>query len=755
MMPMPLSPHRSHAAPQANSLDDSCSLRSFLKASAIYVLAALLTLGILSRVIRLGQADLTVPLLYQGDSLLTGMWIKSIIDHGWFLHNDAVGAPYGLDMQDYPVPDGFHFGMIKLLALVLPDASTIQNVYFLLTFPLTTLTSLFVFRRFQLAYPPALAGSLLYTFLYYHFARGLGHLFLAAYYLVPLMVLVALWVYRGEVLPLRDRAGRRPFQCWNFPTLASLVICVLMSGGGIYYAFFGCFFLLVAGTAAWLRQKRFRTLCPALGLAGVTMVGILANFAPTFLYRLHHGINGIAIDRSTGEAERYGLKIAQLLLPHTGHPLPWAAKIKNDYNVGGPAFVNENETASLGVIGSVGFLLLLGGLLFRRTLPGLPLFEPLSLFTGAGLLLGTMGGFGALVAVLGCKWLRGYNRISVYIAFFALFLVALLLDAWYRKRVHSRMTAVLYGGFLALLVSGGVFDQTIRYSHEIYAVFKQEFQSDADFVRSMETRLPAGAMVFQLPYMTFPETTPPKHMVDYDPFRAYFHSKTLKWSYGAMKGREGDEWQKGVAARPVDDMVRTLVCAGFRGLYIDRHGYDDRAAALENNLTRLLGAPPLVSRNQRLVFFDLTSFADQLRRQLTPREWEVKQDVALYPLFFFWRKFGPETVEGDQKFRWCGPKGQLQILNRSVYPRKVEIRALVRTARGGPGTLRISGPLVADPLTVDAQAGEWTTTLIVPPGKHEIQLACDAQESNPAAAAGNLVFRVVNFRAQEGGPVFP
>jgi hypothetical protein len=56
---------------------------------------------------------------------------------------------------------------------------------------------------------------------------------------------------------------------------------------------------------------------------------------------------------------------------------------------------------------------------------------------------------------------------------------------------------------------------------------------------------------------------------------------------------------------------------------------------------------------------------------------------------------------------------------------------------------------------VDAQRGEWAATLIVPPGKHEIQLACDAQDNNPAAPPGNGVLRVVNFQAQERGPILP
>lgn len=222
-----------------------------------------------------------------------------------------------------------------------------------------------------------------------------------------------------------------------------------------------------------------------------------------------------------------------------------------------------------------------------------------------------------------------------------------------------------------------------------------------------------------------------------------------------MKGREGDQWYKGVAAKPVDAMAATLVFAGFDGIYIDRHGYEDRAAALEAQLTQLLSAGPIVSQNQRLAFFNLAPLAGRLRQQVTSEEWAVRRDLALYPLFLSWRKFGPETVDGNQTFRWCGPNGQLQILNRSAFPRQVEIQTAFRTNRDEPANLRLSGPLADGQLKIDAHHGEWTATLIVPPGKSEVQFACDGPVSDQPGTPANAVFRVVNFRSREMRPVLP
>src|SRR5207248_10831939 len=115
-----------------------------------------------------------------------------------------------------------------------------------------TLTALAAFRQFGVAYLPALAGSLLYAYLPYHLFRNEGHLFLAAYYLVPLAVMVALWVYLDESqkgVGSRKIQGRglgffdsRPLFETRGRLCAAVIICLLVSSAGVYYAVFTGFF---------------------------------------------------------------------------------------------------------------------------------------------------------------------------------------------------------------------------------------------------------------------------------------------------------------------------------------------------------------------------------------------------------------------------------------------------------------------------------------------------------------------------------
>ena len=74
---------------------------------------------------------------------------------------------------------------------------------------------------------------------------------------------------------------------------------------------------------------------------------------------------------------------------------------------------------------------------------------------------------------------------------------------------------------------------------------KSEFRHDAEFVQRIETVMTPGAMIFQLPVVAFPENPKVNRLNDYDLAKGYLHSTRLRWSYGAIKGRENDAWQTG------------------------------------------------------------------------------------------------------------------------------------------------------------------------------------------------------------------
>src|SRR5262249_44470361 len=148
-------------------------------------------------------------------------------------------------------------------------------------------------------------------------------------------------------------------------------------------------------------------------------------------------------------------------LPATGHRIPLLRRTKDVYNGQGYPLINENDTVSLGLVGSAGFLGLLAVMLLRGRCHTEPqLADGLAILNLAAILLGSVGGFGPLATFLGLTWIRGYNRISVYIAFFALFAVALVLQQAVRRWAGSDRGKMALAGLLALLLVGGILDQT-------------------------------------------------------------------------------------------------------------------------------------------------------------------------------------------------------------------------------------------------------------------------------------------------------
>jgi phosphoglycerol transferase len=275
--------------------------------------------------------------------------------------------------------------------------------------------------------------------------------------------------------------------------------------------------------------------------------------------------------------------------------------------------VNENGIAVLGVIPTIGLFLLFWRAL-RRLTGGAQhtILDALALFMIIALLVGAMGGFGAMFNLIFFRMIRSYNRISVFIAGFSLLALGIGLEKLSQNLFSESRRRLVYPIAIIVLVLIGAFDQTTPQSIPDYASIKADFDSDRVFVKQIESAVPEGSMIYQLPEVSFPEQPAVERLTDYQLFRGYLHSTKLRWSYGAMRGREIEEWNKKVANPMADQKIATVRREGFAGLYVDTYGFKDRL--IVTNLQKLLKTDPIVSPNGRLVFFSLLSGADPLVR---------------------------------------------------------------------------------------------------------------------------------------------
>lgn len=729
------------------------SVRNRIKEISVYIGAVVICVSILAWVIKLWRADMSIPFYYKGDALDHFMHIKGMIDNGWYIHNEFLGMPYGLNLHDYPWANNFNFLLLKLISLFVLDHAMIGNIYYLLGFLLTTITSLFVFRRFNISYSVSIVGSLFFTFLPYHFMRGEAHLFLV-YYMIPLIIYVILRVHLGE--PLLFRYGKDnnklKLDLVSFKSISCIAICLVVASTGVYYAFFSCFLLFIAGMSASLRHRNVYHLIVSGILIALISIGVFFNISPTIIYKYRHGDNKEAFQRYPGESEIYGMKIAQLLLPVSGHRISLLANLKDEYNADAP-LVNENDVSTLGTIGNFGFLILIGWLFYRKPESGnaekcdsrTKLLSRLSILNLSAVLLATIGGFGTLFALIFSPNIRAYNRISVFIAFFSLFALAILLDRFSKRFVKSITSKFIFYGFLSLILLLGILDQTTRFFVPDYTSLKEEYISDSDFVSKIEASVPHNAMIFQLPYMPYPEFGKMEMMVDYELLKGYLHSKKLRWSYGAMKGRKGDFWLREVAVMPPDRMVETLSLAGFSGIYLDRYGYADRGRDLEKRLGALLNTKPIVSANNRLVFFNMMKYKENLKAKYSDIEWVSKQDMVL-SLMWQWEG-GFSGLEGkpEDNWRWSSSEGILHIINTSQQERKFGFEMTLATGYEEFSNLLIDSPLFSENLKINNKAKSFSKNVTIPHGEYYIKFLCDAKRVDAPLDSRSLVFRVNNL----------
>jgi hypothetical protein len=720
------------------------SMRGRLPEATFAAAAMALSLGVAAVVLRLWHASLHVPFVYSGDGLQHAAMVKGTLDHGWYLTNGDVGSPRGQNLAEYPWEPAASADLASLnvLGLGTSDPAVVANLFFLLGFPVVALTAYLVLRRLRISPTVALVSSVLYSVLPYHFLRGEGHIFLSAYYAVPLACYLVLGLLEGRAL-FEPRLTSRT-------TLTTLGLCVLVGTGGVYYAAFTIVLLLGATVFAFLVKRRARTLV-AGGACALAVGGVVAlQLVPVLIHRLRHGTLA-ASERSPFHSEFFGLKLTDLVLPLQSHRLGFLARVTREYAATTPLPSEGGPT--LGAAATIGLLALLAAALGTALSggawrPRASLMRHSSFAALLAFLIATVGGVSALIAYLVTPQIRVWARMSIFIAFFALVAVALGLDALRTRLRTFRGGRPVFAGFLTAVLVLAVLDQTSNAFIPPYASIAEQQRSDRAFVREIERALPAQALVYQLPYVSFPENaSPPGRMTDYDPFRLYLVSTRLRWSYGAVRNGPAD-WAGALQHRPVQAVLPGLAAVGFQGITVDRLGYEDGGARVEATIAGALGRRARSSRDGRFSFFDLRPYRERLRRSLGGAELAELRRATLDVLRLrFGDTFWGEEGDGRERWRWTNaPVSTIEIHNPSRSGQNATFSALLAT--GSPrATVLVSYPDGTTQYVVaTAQGRPVRRTLRVPAGESSIRLSTDAAPTPPARGdpRSSLYLRVID-----------
>lgn len=661
----------------------------------------------------------STPISYSGDSWAALAAAKALaagdIPPVLPKYPPTLGAPFHANWNDYPSVEEGILVWNGLLARLF-GLFTGSNLAVLSAHLLAAASFYFVAR--QMRYHPlfSFVGAMLFAFSRFAFARSLHHLTLTFYWHVPLGLLV-IWYCLTRAPIHKDR--RLMLSCG--------IVAILFGIQNIYYT--GIFLQFLVGVALYqaVVRRPWSHAFFTLGLAAVVVFTFFLMNIDTLYNRLANGPNPAAIDRNYAGVELYALKPIELIVP-VAHRIT-AIETWGKTRYGRQAFVvGEMGSPYLGLVGMCALLLLAGHTawhLARQNLQSVSWYVWPLLWIFA---YSVIGGVNSLLGVFGLVLFRSANRYSIVIL--ALVLLFLVRNSTSLARRWSWKSRIGLAGSMLVI---GLLDQipVEPRSWQITEISKLQ-RADVQMVAQLESGLPRGAMIFQMPVMDFPEVPPVRDVADYEHFRPYLHSRYLRFSYGSNKGRNRERWQHEAQQLGGARLVGLLEQYGFAAILINRKGYEDGAAALVAELGSL---------SKAALLFQGPHFScvvlKPVRRPTLPPEF----DKSWYDL----------ESDGGNDWRWSSGDASVVFHSSESNPRRVHLSFELQTLIPRRVSLSVNDQTLytssiqpsnpGDPVAID---------FMLAPGKSELLFRTDVPGVLPASQdKRRLAFAVRNFHVRE------
>lgn len=504
---------------------------------------------------RLTPQDLSYPWRVTDSDLSSSYSLAQATGQSWFgLIHHSLGAPFTADLSFAFIPDDLQIEFIRVLTHLTDNPFVAVNVFYLLTFGLCGVTFLLLADQFKLSRWISSPLALSYAWLPYHFTRmDVGHVFLAAYYMVPIGVVFLHRLFQylmGEsdnYFP--KRLILRPFYVLGI---------VAVGSSGAYYGFF--FALLAAPMVILAPQKGFSISETAKRIVTTISISVLFILAPLIriLISKLRGLETV-LTRSPEESVQFGGSIARLLVPWgTWLPqkmIPLVSKMEYEWNA----------SPLLGVLGVwiliIGITSTLAGRSPRST------DKSLSFIFIWALLLYTASGLGLVFAYGIDSSFRCWNRLSIVIMTLAFVALAKFLSGLKFSHIPIAIILVFVTAFTQLSPLNGAGigaepDETSRAAFRSLEVVAAYIQKEIE----------PGCKILQLPIMKFPEGGQVGQVGNGAHLWLPLLTSGFQWSYGAPKGTEAGDYWPNLAQESVQLQIESAVQKSFCAVIVDLRG---------------------------------------------------------------------------------------------------------------------------------------------------------------------------------------
>jgi phosphoglycerol transferase len=674
------------------------------------------------------------PFNYEADTIYQLVLVKSIITNGWFWFIPHLNAPFTeFAAVTFPQNTTLTSLGLKLISLFTAEPGLVLNMFWLGSIVATSLTCHLALRILRTPSTYAYVFSTLYALLPFTLMRNTNHIVLT-YTFVPLIASYTLLIMSQQLQTRKDSSGVR-FPGWL------LTICIIAIGFDyIYTAFFSCFFLIVAGLFGALQSNAMQPLRLVLRIVALIATCALINQSPSLINWFIDGMPPNMGYKSIADAEVYGLKIRHLLTPPSLAEY-FALNQQHEF-----IFENENQSASLGWIGALGYLAGIGLVLSGKRNQCLLGWASGGLIIG-GTLLGTIGGFGTIFNLLFTTDIRAYNRVSVFIAFFsfiALIDILRTIGNPFEKLLASSklepfsqaiiLRAIVFAIFLlALLDQGTAAKEFIaKYSED-----SQKTREERHFINQIEQSGQRLTMLYQLPETNFPVDPGLVKMKPYDHGRTYIWSKNISWSWPNFSHQKL-MWLQAIGNPSSADFLEKLSQSGFDGIWLDRFGYtDENLLEVEKILDRHLGSPSFRSSSNRYSVYRLNSSVEKNQGQpnsLLNPPFAYEFSKGFYPVEYL--SESPKTPH-----RWAKKDAQLILINYTDKPLTIIFEAQMGYNEKGKLTVTFGSEKKIYPL-VDGKSALALEYILEPNSRNTLRFHYDGQ---PVIASGDTRKMFLSF----------
>jgi hypothetical protein len=623
----------------------------------------------------------------------------------------SLGAPFVANWNDYPSPaEGIFVWagiLVRFFGILAGSNLTVLSAHLL-----AAASFFFVARTLGYQRLLSITGAVLFSMSRYAFARSLSHIGPVFYWHIPLALLVVWWC----VTPSPEVNDRRKI-------LLCIVVAVLHGIQDPYFSAIFLQFLLLASIICLLRGEQWRRVLFPVFVAIIVLATCVAMNADTFYNRLVNGPNTEALVRDYSGLEIYALKPIELFLP-VSHRISALSQWMHRAYLQRAYVLGEIGAAYLGVVGIAAC-----GLLLLRTAHAVAKSNARSIPSHFWpilwvVLYSVIGGANSVFGLFGFVLFRGANRYSIVI--FALLLLFLVRELTRLTRKWKGAAVAALAGFLIVF---GFFDQTPRPPRRSdIARVRALVLSDARVVAALEEKLPPSAMIFELPVVIFPEAGPVREMQDYEHFRPYLQSHSLRFSYGSVKGRTRERWQSEAGQFGANRLVSLLERYGFSAILINKKAYEANAASLLSELGAA-GRSEILCESSDFVCIELHPVAEPLLPPEFDGNWSPLEGVA-----------------GDN-WRWSQGDSSIILRNEGAAMKQVKISFSLGTLK--PRTVEISDgvtQLYQASLAENQSSETLHFAVSLPPGRNELRFRTDV----PGELAGNgdkrkFAFNIKNF----------